>query len=247
MESSPNVTTLPIPRIPGHPVLGHLQAFRHDRVGVQLRVAREQPDIAKLRVGFIPAVMIGVARARARGARHEARVVREGAGPLGLPAAAARQRPAHQRARGAHDAAQAHRAGVRAQADRRVRVDDGRAQRALRGIARRRPRLRRAEGIMRLTLEIVGKTLFDAEVGSDADDVGDAVTVAMECAMSQVSSLVPIPPFVPTPLNLRNRRAVARLDEIVYRIIRERRAQGARPRRPAQHAPRDEGRGRRHR
>jgi cytochrome P450 len=45
-------------------------------------------------------------------------------------------------------------------------------------------------------------------------------------AFTQVSSLVPIPPFVPTPLNLRNRRAVAQLDAILYRIIRERRAQG---------------------
>ncbi len=33
---------------------------------------------------------------------------------------------------------------------------------------------------MRLTLEIVGKTLFDAEVGSDAGAVGDAITEVME-------------------------------------------------------------------
>ena len=50
---------------------------------------------------------------------------------------------------------------------------------------------------MRLTLEIVGKALFDAEVVSNADEVGKAVTVAMHCAMTQVSSLVPIPPFIP--------------------------------------------------
>ncbi len=50
---------VPIPRISGHPVLGHLRAFRNDRVGVQLRVAREQPEIARLRIGLIPVVMIG--------------------------------------------------------------------------------------------------------------------------------------------------------------------------------------------
>src|SRR4051794_8377423 len=50
---------VPIPRRPGHPVLGHLQAFRNDRVGMQLAIARDQPDIVRLRFGFIPAVMIG--------------------------------------------------------------------------------------------------------------------------------------------------------------------------------------------
>ncbi len=48
----------------------------------------------------------------------------------------------------------------------------------------------------------------------------------MECALAQLSSIVPVPPFVPTPTNLRNRRAVAQLDAILYRIIRERRAAG---------------------
>src|SRR5437879_3373713 len=50
---------VPIPRIPGHPVLGHLPGFRRDRAGLQLRIAREQPDIASIRVGFLPSVMIG--------------------------------------------------------------------------------------------------------------------------------------------------------------------------------------------
>ena len=50
---------VPIPRISGDPVLGLLRAFREDRTAVQLRVAREQPEIARLRIGFVPAVMIG--------------------------------------------------------------------------------------------------------------------------------------------------------------------------------------------
>jgi cytochrome P450 len=80
--------------------------------------------------------------------------------------------------------------------------------------------------MMRLTFEIVGKTLFDTEVDADASEVGEALTVAMECAMGQLESLVPVPPVVPTPTNLRYRRAVARLDKVIFRIIRERRAQG---------------------
>jgi cytochrome P450 len=83
-----------------------------------------------------------------------------------------------------------------------------------------------AESMMRLTFEIVGKTLFDAEVIGDAAAVGDALTTAMEVAMGQLGSMLPMPPVVPTPQNLKYRRAVARLDEIVYRIIRDRRAEG---------------------
>jgi cytochrome P450 len=41
--------------------------------------------------------------------------------------------------------------------------------------------------------------------------------------MAQISSLVPVPPFIPTPTNLENRRAVKRLDDILYPIIRARR------------------------
>jgi cytochrome P450 len=46
----------------------------------------------------------------------------------------------------------------------------------------------------------------------------------MKQVIRAVQALVPLPPSVPTPANLRYRQAVARLDEIVYRIIRERRA-----------------------
>lgn len=80
-----------------------------------------------------------------------------------------------------------------------------------------------ADAMMRLTFEIVGKTLFDTEVDDDASEVAVALTTVMECMFRQLESLVPIPPAVPTPSNLRYRRAVRRLDKVVYRIIRERR------------------------
>ncbi len=83
-----------------------------------------------------------------------------------------------------------------------------------------------AEAMMRLTLEIVGKTLFDAEIGSDAAEVGEALTLAMEHIVGSLGSLVPIPPTWPTPRNRRNQQAIARLDHIVYRMIREHREGG---------------------
>jgi cytochrome P450 len=78
---------------------------------------------------------------------------------------------------------------------------------------------------MRVTLEIVGKTLFDAELGEEANEIGEALTVAMDQMMRMLTSIVPWPPFVPTPGNLRQKKAVGRLDETVYRMIRARRSQ----------------------
>ena len=212
---------VPIPRISGHPVLGHLRDFRADRVAVQLRVAREQPEIARLRIGLIPVVMIGAPTLahEVLALKHTSFVKAPGLAiflrPLLGRGLLTSEREVHTRQRKLIAPAFAHKrissyASIMAQRSERfaASLESGRV-------------LDVSEGILRLTLEIVGKTLFDAEVGSDADEVGHAVTVAMECAMAQLSSLVPIPPFVPTPTNLRNRRAVAQLDAILYRIIRE--------------------------
>lgn len=217
---------LPIPRIAGHPVLGHLQAFRNDRAAIQLRVAREQPDIARLRVGFIPLVMI-TAPALAQEvlvAKHASFVKAPGLAvflrPLLGNGLLTSEHEAHSRQRKLIAPAFAHRriaSYASTMAERSERFASSLADGAVLDVS---------EAILGLTLEIVGKTLFDAEVGSESAAVGSAVTAAMECAMSQVSSLVPMPPFVPTPTNRKNRKAVAALDAILYRIIRERRAQG---------------------
>lgn len=77
--------------------------------------------------------------------------------------------------------------------------------------------------MMRLTLEIVGATLFGAEVGAEAEEVHGALTDAMEQMGRILRSVVPIPPTWPTPGNRRGLRAVERLDRIVYGLIEERR------------------------
>ena len=78
------------------------------------------------------------------------------------------------------------------------------------------------EEMMRLTLEIVAKCLFGADVGAEAKDVGRAMKVALEDFSSQ-RRLIRIPKTIPTPHNLRFERAAHRLDAIVHTIIEERR------------------------
>ena len=78
------------------------------------------------------------------------------------------------------------------------------------------------EEMMHLTLEIVAKCLFDADVGSRATDVGKAMQVALKDFSSQ-RRLVRIPKRVPTPHNIRFEMAARRLDGVVGAIIENRR------------------------
>jgi cytochrome P450 len=82
------------------------------------------------------------------------------------------------------------------------------------------------EEMMGLTLGIAARTLFDAEVNDQADTVGAALRVAQESFLARFNSLLPIPPWVPTPANLRLKRAVRQLDDVIYSFIRQRRASG---------------------
>ena len=79
-----------------------------------------------------------------------------------------------------------------------------------------------SEEMMKLTLAIVGKTLFGADVLGEAGEIGEALTVALRYLPDELSR-VPLPYAVPTPAHLRMRRAVKRLDATVYRMIDERR------------------------
>jgi cytochrome P450 len=79
--------------------------------------------------------------------------------------------------------------------------------------------------MMRLTLQVVAKTLFDADVDGDARQVGKALEAIMELN-SDFRKLILTPPWLPTPRNIRAAIATRRLNKIVYRFIEQRRASG---------------------
>jgi cytochrome P450 len=76
--------------------------------------------------------------------------------------------------------------------------------------------------MMALTQAIVAKTLFDADVSDDAHDAIQAAKVLAEDFGARLKSFRLLPYWLPTPRNLRSRRAVRRLDAVVHRIIAER-------------------------
>jgi cytochrome P450 len=81
--------------------------------------------------------------------------------------------------------------------------------------------------MMTLTLGIIAKTLFSAEISGHASRIGAALEVAQRNFLERVNTIVPMPMWVPTPSNLRLRRAVRTLDSILFEIIRQRRQSSA--------------------
>ncbi len=79
--------------------------------------------------------------------------------------------------------------------------------------------------MMQLTLHIVGKTLFDADVEGDAREVGRTITMLLDFS-SDFRRLIFTPKWLPTPRNIQTALAIRRLDKIVYRMIAQRRASG---------------------
>ena len=80
--------------------------------------------------------------------------------------------------------------------------------------------------MMRLTLWIVGKTLFSANVEDEAMQVGEAMTTIvsmfnfMVLPFSEILEKLPLPPIK------KLKKARATLNEVIYKIINERRATG---------------------
>lgn len=80
--------------------------------------------------------------------------------------------------------------------------------------------------MMRVTLAIVGKTLFDSDVESKADEVGVAVTEVLETFWFTLLPFQSLIERLPLPVLRRGRASRARLDALIYAMIAERRATG---------------------
>jgi cytochrome P450 len=77
----------------------------------------------------------------------------------------------------------------------------------------------------RLTLEIVARALFDADIAGEIDRVAAAVR-ALQLRNSRGSALVIAMKYLPTPRNLRYLLGTRSLEKLVYRLINQRRSCG---------------------
>jgi cytochrome P450 len=80
--------------------------------------------------------------------------------------------------------------------------------------------------MMRLTLEIVVKTLFNSDVSADAEKVGQVLSRIVTPFAGQATVKWIVDNRLPTPTHRRFNRDAREIDQIVYRIIEERRGSG---------------------
>ena len=80
-----------------------------------------------------------------------------------------------------------------------------------------------SEEMMRLTLAIVGRTLFDADVEAQARGVGAALTAVLNSFWTTMLPFADLLEKLPIPVLRRGREARAELDAIIYGLIGERR------------------------
>ncbi|MEP7074814.1 MAG: cytochrome P450 [Acidobacteriota bacterium] len=80
--------------------------------------------------------------------------------------------------------------------------------------------------MMHLTLQIVAKTLFSADVGGEADEIGAAMTELVHLFNYLLLPFSEWLEKLPLPHSKRFARAKAKLNSVIYGIISERRASG---------------------
>jgi cytochrome P450 len=84
------------------------------------------------------------------------------------------------------------------------------------------------EEMTKLTLRIVGESLFGQDLSGDSGLSTPAFSIALRAVVERGNTAVALPMWVPTPGNLRLRRALRTLDSLVFHVIeRQRAGQGA--------------------
>jgi len=78
----------------------------------------------------------------------------------------------------------------------------------------------------KLTIGIVVKSLFGGDLPLGAIEISRAMLAVLDAANQRINSVLRIPSWVPTARNLREKRAVAELDDMLRTLIRNRRASG---------------------
>ncbi|HEV2381964.1 MAG TPA: cytochrome P450 [Terriglobia bacterium] len=74
--------------------------------------------------------------------------------------------------------------------------------------------------MMRLTLEIIARVLFGRDIGGEIEEAEAAISVYLD-QFADRFGMYAVPEWIPTPGNVRYRRAMRKLDGIIYGAIRE--------------------------
>ena len=213
-----------VPVLPGLPVLGNLLAFRKDRLGIHDDAALLGP-VTRFQIMHVPVYSIGDADLAHDVLVTQAAQFKKSAGlsflmPLLGEGLLTSEGDLHKKHRKLLAPAFAPK---RLAAYGEVMVEETKRQVA--GWHRGK-QLDLSHEMMEMTLAIAGRTMFHADIRSDARTVAVGLELAMRSMVESVTSPIQLGYEWPLPRHLRMRRAVKMLDEIVYRLIAEARKDG---------------------
>ncbi|MGJ3237110.1 MAG: cytochrome P450 [Anaerolineae bacterium] len=83
-----------------------------------------------------------------------------------------------------------------------------------------------ASDMMRVTLHVVGKTLFNADFRTESGRVAEALDYMLEDIIDASQTIIRLPEWIPTPKRYRRRHTITLLDQVVKPLIQARRASG---------------------
>lgn len=76
-----------------------------------------------------------------------------------------------------------------------------------------------SQQMMDLTMDVVARSLLGGDVGSEIDEVKVAITDGLAHVMHKMGALVDLPESVPTPRNLKFRKALRGIERVVRKLI----------------------------
>ncbi len=209
---------------PGTPILGQTLDYLRDPIGYLSRIAREHGDFVRLKLAHTtvylvvhPTLIDQVLRQRADSMRKD--IVTRGISPVVGEGLLTSEGPFWRSQRKLIQPAFGHQAVARYGG---TMVDY--AEKMVGGW-RDGEEIDLHDAMSRLTLAIAGKTLFDAEVGGDAETIGMALEQVMHFFLGP-GKWFPSLRWTPLPAAVAYRKAIGEIDRVIYGIIEERRRSG---------------------
>ncbi len=213
-----------VPTLPGLPLLGNVLRFRKDRLALHDDAALVGP-IVRMQLLHVPVYVVTDADAMHEVLVDNATKFKKTAGiqflePLLGNGLLNAEGEVHKRHRKLLAPAFAPK---RLAAYAETMIEETRTQ-----IAKWRPnqQVDLSHEMMELTLAIAGKTMFGADVRSDAATVATALELAMRATVAAITSPMQLGYNWPLPRHRMMKRAVKMLDEIVFSLIAEGRKRG---------------------
>jgi cytochrome P450 len=218
------------PSPPAHPILGHAPALGRDPLGSLLRWMQEVGDVIQLRLGarhahavFHPDHVRWVLQENQKNYGKKTRGYETLSLFMGNGLLTSDGEPWKKQRRLLQPAF--HREKIVAFGSAMTRAAEAAIERWEPWAEAGRP-FDAAEEMMRITLRIVGETLFSVDLSAEADVVREAIRFLQEDANRRISAVFNVPLALPTKKNRELYRARRALDALIFRVMADRRRTG---------------------